>query len=351
MAANSVAESLSDDIFTGFWINRSHGSFYGTTLTLNRQYGGFLIAFLAVYVSLTGRSFWNISRFFMHSYYSTTIDTDGIYHQRQNTLRNARTAPDAVSDIFWIMLAWRKRAHRNVARLITVMTAAALISMGFAIASMYQSSIIQIRFSDCSHQGVFSSRVAANNSNEVILRGTGCGNQLSVEFEQATADFLHYKQRQHLEHLNVALQCYQNPKANHPRCHVSTKTKLPYTIQLNATCPFDDKMCRLTSGNLLLNTGLLDSLEDLGINRGPRFQLRAQRHCAPLVTKGFSTVYTDPDRPEDKFMRYTYGRSKYDDVSSDAQDAFMYEIPMVKPPAYVDSQVLSRSGVQGYSVR
>jgi len=73
----------------------------------------------------------------MHSHFSTAADTDGIYHQRQNVLRNAKGAPDAVVDIFWIMLAWRKRAQRSVARLIAVMAVALVIWVGFAVAGMY----------------------------------------------------------------------------------------------------------------------------------------------------------------------------------------------------------------------
>ncbi|KAF2691131.1 hypothetical protein K458DRAFT_438815 [Lentithecium fluviatile CBS 122367] len=321
MAANSVDDSFSDDVFTGFWINRAYGSCYGATLTLRRQHGGFLIAFLAIYVSLTGKSFWKIARFLLHSYFSSAATTDGVYHQRQNVLRNAKAAPDAVAEVFWIMLAWRPRARRTVSRLMFVMVVAFFVTAGFVTA------------------GVFSSRVAANSSNEVILLGSGCGTQVSAPFGQETADLLNYRQRRILEHLITALQC-----------QTFMKPRLPYTVDINSSCPFSDKICRRTSGNILLDTGLLDSSEDFGINAGPRFRVRMKRHCAPLTTNGFSHVYTDPEHPADKFMRYTYGRANYTIVANEAENAFVYEVPIKEAPTYVDPKLFYRSEMKDYKI-
>jgi hypothetical protein len=68
-------------------------------------------------------------------------------------------------------------------------------------------------------------------------------------------------------------------------------------------------MCKLSHDNLLLDTGEVDSVKHLGLNKGPRFTLRYQTHCAPLVTKGFmSTVPLE--NTTRKFIDYRYGKDR-----------------------------------------
>lgn len=123
-----------DDVYTGFWINRSYGPIYGATLTLSRQGGGFLIAFLAVYVGMAGKSFWKITRFLLHSFFSSTTLPNGIYHQRQAILRNSKSALDAVEEILHAIFAWRKQSRKNPLRLVPVLFLAFVITASFAIA-------------------------------------------------------------------------------------------------------------------------------------------------------------------------------------------------------------------------
>lgn len=68
-------------------------------------------------------------------------------------------------------------------------------------------------------------------------------------------------------------------------------------------------MCALPQGNLLLDTGLLDSHDYLGLNSGPRFQFQLTRHCGPLQTKNFTDIYTDKSDPSIQYMRYYYGKA------------------------------------------
>jgi len=109
--------SVEEDIYTGFWINRSLGTFHGATLTLSQQSGAVLIAFIALYIGATGRSFWKITRFALHTFSSRETAQDGVYHQRQATLRNTPLAHDAALGLLQVDLAWRKRAgnmHRRI---------------------------------------------------------------------------------------------------------------------------------------------------------------------------------------------------------------------------------------------
>jgi hypothetical protein len=108
------------------------------------------------------------------------------------------------------------------------------------------------------------------------------------------------------------------------------QAKLPYTKSSNASCPFGDKLCVLAQGNLLLDTGYLDSHEYLGLNSGPRFQFQLKRQCAPLQTKNFTDVYTDQVDPSIQWMRYYYGEAF--DGNSPTNYTYKLRFNNTKPP-------------------
>lgn len=137
MGGDSQAPSFDDQVYTGLWINHVKGSTYGATLTLSRQAGNFLIAFLALYVSVTGQEFWTISRFFLHKRLSSESQSDGLYHQQQAILRNAESAPSAVRHTFSLTIAWRNRSTRVFYRLLPIWTTAILISAAFGVAGQH----------------------------------------------------------------------------------------------------------------------------------------------------------------------------------------------------------------------
>jgi hypothetical protein len=137
MSNASQSQSFDDQVYTGFWINQTKGSSYGATLTLSRQAGSFLIAAVALYVGITGQSFWMISRFLLHRYLSSESQSDGVYHQHQAILRNSRTAPHAAQDTLMLLSAWRKRCRGLFFRLLPIWIVASLISAGFTIAGQH----------------------------------------------------------------------------------------------------------------------------------------------------------------------------------------------------------------------
>jgi len=333
--------SFDDDVYTGIWINRSYGPIYGATLTLTRQNGGFLIAFLAMYVGVTGKSFWKITRFLLHSFFSSTALPNGIYHQQQAILRNSKSALDAVEEVLYAMFAWRKRARKNSLCLIPVLALAFIVTASFAIAGISWLSITYSKlFSDCLLYplGIFSSHVTTNNVNEVVLSGSGCETNLSFDFGQDAANIRLNQRRKVSEYLAYALDCYQGWQANQSqKCQIYTKPSLPYILDSNAKCPFSKEICQQDSSNILLDSGFLDSNNDFGINIEPRFLFRLKRQCAPLVTHGFSKLYTDPQNPSTKFMRYTYGRSKWADALSGADSSFIYQVPVNEAPSSLAS--------------
>lgn len=135
-AFDSVQEGVFDQVYTGLWTNRLYGSVYGSTLTLNREKGGLMIAFLAIYVSATGKSFWKITRLCLHYILSSTSFPDGIYHQRQVILRNTKSASDAATELSHASFTWRNRAQHPYRRLVPISMLALGISVGFMVAGI-----------------------------------------------------------------------------------------------------------------------------------------------------------------------------------------------------------------------
>jgi hypothetical protein len=50
-----MASETNYEVKLGFWTNWSDGKILGATMTLTRQHGGFLIAFLAIFVGMAGK--------------------------------------------------------------------------------------------------------------------------------------------------------------------------------------------------------------------------------------------------------------------------------------------------------
>jgi hypothetical protein len=163
--------------------------------------------------------------------------------------------------------------------------------------------------------GIFSSKVAGSNANEALIAGKGCNANLSATgLDPARlSDLQYYATIQNMktaEHLAYALRCYGQQQGNVAQldaCKLLTKPALPYKVNNNASCPFSADICKQSTGNFHLETNFLDSYTDLGMNKGPRFTVRLQHHCAPLVTDGHSRLHNDSGRPGINIMRYDYG--------------------------------------------
>jgi hypothetical protein len=144
------------DVYLGFWTNWSQGKVPGLTLTLTRQNGGLIIAFLAIFVGIAGRSFWRISCLILHRLLSTASAQDGLYHQRLAILRNSDTAEAGFTRLIEAAFAWRRHGAQSMKRFLPLSTFALVIAACFTAA------------------GLFSSRVTTDTVSEVLLKGSSC---------------------------------------------------------------------------------------------------------------------------------------------------------------------------------
>lgn len=102
-----------------------------------------------------------------------------------------------------------------------------------------------------------------------------------------------------------AQQCYTDSPGVFDCTHF-VKNNLPSTVDVDAHCPFSDGICRSDTSNIMLDTGYIDSVRDLGINspQDESIQFRAVLHCAPLKTQGY-TIETST--PVENHTQYHYG--------------------------------------------
>lgn len=279
---------------TGTWTNWSRGPVSGATLTLTRQDGNLLIAFLAFFIGIVGNRLWRILCIVMHLAYSTNAPSDGLHHQRQVLLRNSQSPEASLFILFDLVRGWRRRATRVVLRLLPLLVLA-IISLGTFVTA-----------------GGFSSRVATLSNSEVLLTGTQCG-FLDMSRASDNLDTLMHVQapvaiKDVISADSYARNCYTSFGGSNFNCDtwIREHVAMPL-VDTNASCPFQEGMCQSDDSNLLIDTGYLDSHADFGRNTRPdqRFAYRRVIHCAPLQTLGFTSTFNLSS--EESYTRYHYG--------------------------------------------
>lgn len=259
----------------------------GATLTLKRQEADFLIALTAFFVAFVGVRFWRIICFALHRIFSTSNPQDVVYHQRQAILRNS-SAPEGDIELL-LRLFWKNRYSKQGLKLLSTALFACSCLIAFVAA------------------GALSSRISTGVGDEVLIKSERCGFYYSSSTEMNSDRYLALAYPAEIldQAANYAQKCYLNGSFGLD-CNLWVQSRLPGTVDYAATCPFDDGMCRTETENIRMDTGYVDSHDDLGINAPAheRVLWRNVLHCAPLVTSGFTSQQITPLR---NFTRYHYG--------------------------------------------
>lgn len=293
--SNSYTPLNSDyPVYLGVWTNWSlRRRVTGSVVTLNHRAGALLTAFLAVFVTFAGSKLWRIICFALHQFLLEDGAEDGLYHQRQAILRNSVDEKSGIVVLSRALWAWRQKAYRPLYRMLPVIILALLFAVLFTVS------------------GIFSSRISSSMGNQVLLASPDCGILVSDPSQAPTPEQSEQiYQPWYTERLtfysNYAQRCYSRSD-NADTCAPFVKRNISSFINTNASCPFDSKICRKQDENIRLDTGFLNSQEDLGIN-GPanqRFNFRIVNDCAPLNSrKHQEIVYYAANKP---YMRYFFG--------------------------------------------
>ncbi|KAI9642009.1 hypothetical protein NHQ30_009880 [Ciborinia camelliae] len=139
---------------------------------------------------------------------------------------------------------------------------------------------------------------------------------------------------------NYAQQCYSNRSSQMLDCDKFVAKTLPTAISdMYAACPFKEGVCRSNDTNILLDTGYVDSNDDLGLNtpKDQRSLWRYVLHCAPLVTEGRTSQF---DGLNESWVRYNYGSLRQGTATNVTLRNFTYQAGNWDTP-YVSGNTLA----------
>ncbi|KAJ2977882.1 hypothetical protein NUW58_g7671 [Xylaria curta] len=272
-------------VYLGVWTNWSRGRVLGLTLTIGRQEANLLIAFTAFFIAFVATRFWRVVCFAFHRLYATATSQNAIYHQRQAILRNSSTAEGAIQQLFELMWANRHRSDRFAPLLMALI--ALLCTTVFTAA------------------GGLSSQISTAVGTEVLIRSLNCGISNRHFYDLQDYFALVSFQSEFIDNAaNYAQQCYSSNASGNLDCGRFVIQNLTSIIDDDASCPFGDDICRSSSKNLRIDTGYIDSREHFGLNSPDRFFARSVLHCAPIKTKGYTSLRSTS---MGNFTLYHYG--------------------------------------------
>lgn len=203
--------------------------------------------------------------------------------------RNGSSALGTAWTALQISWAWRKRAHNNLLRSFVVILPPLTVFAGFATAS------------------VLSAKVAAppTAASQVKLLPRNCGymdwSTKSNAIGEVTQDggqvYGRFFVNDAIKARSYARSCYDDAPNTIGSCDLYPVSKLPYTTNDEAPCPFGGHRCILGDNRALqMQTPWLNSHEHFGINAPPqdRVEWRKTTTCSVLnVTDRVSTVYSN----------------------------------------------------------
>ncbi len=333
-----MAQLAGSYIYTGHWINWSHGRELGATITLSDRNGGLLTAFLGIFVTISGAACWKITSYVLHQSRCSQDFEDGIHHQQQAILRNDSTAGGAAWQMTQLMWYWGKNARRPFLR-----------TFPFVLLALANVTLFGVA-------GIFSSEVTKAAGNETLLRSPNCGLlNLNGNLEYGGSDSKELltastalDSNDTLAASTYARACYGNTQ-NGLGCNRYVQQQIPYTVNQNASCPFSDDLCLYgASSAFAMDSGLIDSNDVLGINapKAERVQLRKVTTCSPIHTKGYVNVVNDTNSSQIAFgdaieqfafgeiagvQNYTYSYNEHSSV-----DDYGYRLTYAFSPSSLD---------------
>lgn len=242
--------------------------------------------------------------FALHAVYSNPRRHDIVHHQRQAILRNYRDPASAALTL--IRVAWTWRRIHKVHKQLFLLGLLLLVSVGLNVATGFSSGI-------------------ARDDHEVLLLGQQCGQFGDFPGDDTGAPAL--ADRMNMA-LNYAAQCYNGMSHTLSECGVLINTRLETSKTRHTDCPFGN-LCKVNTTSITMDSGLIDSHKDLGINtpKSKRFVVRNTWQCSVLETRGHTSMMNISNTQSFTLYNYSLGSDgrvqTVHMASNDAHDDYM----------------------------
>jgi hypothetical protein len=263
MSANGTS------IYTGPWINWSRGLVLGSTITLSARNGAILTSFIATFVTIVGAQLWKIICFILHQSRASQEPEDGLYHQHQNVFRNSNTPGGAAWSFMLQSWYWWGRARQSFRRSLPWALFSILYIVIFAVLSVFGSS-----------------EVVKAAGQDRLIRGSQCGYWNTDGTDTGQGSFGAKLLRDSQNAATYARDCYAG-SADMLKCNAYAIPHIKWEGK-QAECPFKDGIC-YRNNTYQMDTGLIDSHHDLGINMPQKERLKYRRvaTCSVLDNEGY----------------------------------------------------------------
>lgn len=264
MSANGTS------IYTGPWVNWSHGLVLGSTITLSARNGAILTSFIATFVTVVGAQLWKILCFILHHIRASQAPKDGLYHQHQNVFRNSSTPGGAAWSFMMQSWHWWGRAHHALVRSLPWVSFSTSYLVIFAVLSIFGTS-----------------EVTKTAGQDRLVQSSQCGYWTKRGSSSAQSAFEVKVLKDSQDAAVYVRNCY-NRSVDALGCNTYATPYIRWEGK-DADCPYKDGIC-YGNNTYQMDTGFIDSHHDLGMNTPEKERLKYRRvtTCSVLRQTGYA---------------------------------------------------------------
>ncbi|KAF2840790.1 hypothetical protein M501DRAFT_909713, partial [Patellaria atrata CBS 101060] len=292
----------------GHWVDWSAGPILGSTITLPSTGAMILVAFLAVFVQVTGNHLWDIICFLYHGQIATSKQQSTFVRQQQVLLRNNTSPTSTLGKFLELAWYWKPKSGCAGSRCLSFAGFSLLYAVGFMLAA------------------IFASQVVDSSEINVLIYNRNCGIWDWVDWEtlanstellNSTTDSQEVWISTLLSSTSYARTCF-NSTNDDPQCKLFSRRAIDSTKLYDSGCPFESSLCLdARSATLQLDTGLIDTSTIFGLNlrREDELYWRYVTSCAPLTTDNYTKTAAEAPTglkrlPGEEVTRYFYGEQR-----------------------------------------
>lgn len=228
--------------------------------------------------------------FVIHQVNSSSKPQVGSYHQLQLILRNTESVHSFIRHLSRVAWTHRHGESRIYRKSVVLFSFASLYALVFALGGGFSSGIIIARDRSVltidRHCGWLQEPTYLNPPEPTLDNLYSIPREQIYKYVNVVTVMLRNALRRSASH---SRSCYGHFGEKSTACNNFVQPTLPYTIDRDVKCPFDEKAC---NGNAIsLDTGRLRSDVHLGVNTRSEDALSVRKilTCVPLAGEKYAT--------------------------------------------------------------